>query len=66
MSCPDATFGLGVEIGHVAFLVVVMRALGGLELARLVPRARVALVGSCLAGVTGSSWFFQRLSLVLG
>ncbi len=59
-------FGLGVEIGQVAFLVVVMLALGGLELTRLVPRARVALGGSYLVGVTGSYWFFQRLSLVLG
>jgi len=52
-------FGIGVEIGQVAFLVAVM--LGLFLLSRLAPQKLVALSGSYLVGVTGTYWFLQRL-----
>jgi hydrogenase/urease accessory protein HupE len=55
------SFGLGVELGQVAFLLLVMCLLAAA--ARLVPLQRLALGGSYLVGVTGSFWFFQRLWL---
>ena len=52
-------FGLGVEVGQVAFLLAVM---GGLALlSRVAPRPAVALAGSYLVGITGAFWLFQRL-----
>lgn len=57
-------FGLGVEIGQVAFLVAVMLLLAAA--ARVVPRQRIALAGSYVVGVTGSFWLFQRLWLCFG
>lgn len=55
------SFGVGVEIGQVAFLVAVMLTLAGA--ARLVPMARLALAGSYAVGVTGFFWLFQRVWL---
>lgn len=52
-------FALGVEIGQVAFIVVLMLALAALR--RAVPAPRLALAGSYLVGVTGAYWLFQRL-----
>lgn len=52
-------FGLGVEIGQVAFLAVVLLAVAGVDRLRLVPR--VALAGSYLVGITGSYWLVERL-----
>jgi len=52
-------FGLGVEIGQVAFILLVMAALAALARTVLVPR--VALAGSYLVGITGAYWLWQRL-----
>ena len=52
-------FGLGVEIGQIAFLIVVMLGLAALARTTLVPK--VALAGSYLVGVTGAYWLFERL-----
>jgi hypothetical protein len=58
------SFGLGVEIGQVAFLVAVMFLLAAA--ARLVPLPRIAFAGSYVVGVTGSFWLVQRLWLCFG
>ncbi len=55
------SFGLGVEIGQVAFLVAVMFLLAAAV--RVVALPRIALAGSYVVGVTGSYWLFQRLWL---
>ena len=52
-------FGLGVEIGQVAFLLAVM--LGVAVLSRRIPQKTVALAGSYLVGITGTYWLLQRL-----
>jgi hypothetical protein len=52
-------FGLGVETGQVAFILVVMLGLAALARTTLVPR--VVLAGSYLVGITGSYWLWQRL-----
>jgi hypothetical protein len=54
-------FGLGVEIGQVAFLLVVLAALWAFERAR--PRwvPRLALGGSYAVGIMGAFWLWQRL-----
>lgn len=52
-------FGLGVEMGQVAFLVAVM--LGISLMSRLAPPKTMALAGSYLVGVTGTYWLLQRL-----
>ena len=57
-------FGLGVEIGQVAFIVGLLLALAALR--RVVPVARIALAGSYLVGVTGSYWLCQRLWACFG
>ena len=56
-------FGLGVEIGQVAFLAVVLGALALLARTAWVPR--VALAGAYLVGAVGSYWFVQRLWVCL-
>jgi hydrogenase/urease accessory protein HupE len=57
-------FGLGVEIGQVAFIVALLLALASLRRVAAVPR--IALAGSYLVGVTGSYWLFQRLWVCFG
>ena len=57
-------FGLGVEIGQVAFILALLLALSALR--RVVPVPRIALAGSYLVGVTGSYWLFQRLWVCFG
>jgi hypothetical protein len=57
-------FGLGVEIGQVAFIVALLLALASLR--RVVAVPRIALAGSYLVGVTGSYWLFQRLWVCFG
>jgi hydrogenase/urease accessory protein HupE len=52
-------FGLGVEIGQVAFLLAVL--LGVAVLSRRFPQKAVALAGSYLVGITGTYWLLQRL-----
>jgi hydrogenase/urease accessory protein HupE len=52
-------FGIGVEIGQVAFLVAVM--LGVFALSRLAPQKTLAVAGSYLVGITGTYWLLQRL-----
>jgi hydrogenase/urease accessory protein HupE len=52
-------FGLGVEMGQVAFLVLTILTLAAL--ARVAPRTGLALAGSYLVGMTGTYWLFQRL-----
>ena len=54
-------FGLGVEIGQVAFLLVVMAALWVFERTRAAWIPRLALGGSYAVGVTGAFWLWQRL-----
>lgn len=52
-------FGLGVEIGQIAFIVVVMLAL--FALSRRAPQKALALAGSYLVGITGTYWLLGRL-----
>lgn len=52
-------FGAGVEIGQVAFLVLVYPVVA--LAARLGQFERVAVAGSYLVGVSGCCWLFQRL-----
>ena len=54
-------FGLGVEIGQVAFLVAVMVLFAAAT--RAVSQRRLALAGSYVVGVTGAFWLVQRLWL---
>jgi len=56
-------FGVGVEIGQIAFLAVVMLALWALGRTRPLAVPRIALAGSYVVGVTGSYWLFERLSV---
>ncbi len=52
-------FGLGVEVGQVAFLLAVM--LGLSLLSRGLPQKAVALAGGYLVGIVGTYWLLQRL-----
>ena len=52
-------FGVGVEIGQVAFIGALLLALAALR--RMIPMPRLALAGSYVVGLTGSYWLFQRL-----
>jgi hydrogenase/urease accessory protein HupE len=54
-------FGLGVEIGQVAFLLVVLAALWACERTRPGWIPRLALAGGYTVGVTGAFWLWQRL-----
>jgi hydrogenase/urease accessory protein HupE len=54
-------FGLGVEVGQIAFLLVVMAALWVLERTRAAWIPRLALAGSYAVGVSGAFWLWQRL-----
>jgi len=54
-----AGFGLGVEIGQVAFLVVVLAALRAMRRARWYPRAAVG--ASYVIGVVASYWLVERV-----
>lgn len=54
-----AGFGLGVELGQVAFLAAVLVVMAGLT--RLVPPARLGLLGGYLVGAAGSFWLIERL-----
>jgi hydrogenase/urease accessory protein HupE len=57
-------FGLGVEIGQVAFIVALLAGIAALR--RVVPVSRIALAGSWVVGVTGSYWLLQRLWVCFG
>jgi hydrogenase/urease accessory protein HupE len=57
-------FGVGVEIGQVAFIVALLASLAAVR--RMVSVPRIALAGSYLVGVTGSYWLFQRLWVCFG
>ena len=59
-------FGLGVEIGQVAFLLVVMAALWVFERTRAAWVPRLALAGSYAVGITGAFWLWQRLWVLGG
>jgi hydrogenase/urease accessory protein HupE len=52
-------FGLGVEIGQIAFLAVVLLAVAGIK--RLVPRPHLGLTGGYGVGVAGAFWLIERL-----
>jgi len=52
-------FGIGVEIGQVAFLLAVM--LGLFLLSRRAAQKTLVLAGSYLVGITGTYWLIQRL-----
>jgi hydrogenase/urease accessory protein HupE len=54
-------FGAGIEIGQVAFLLVVMTALALVARAGATLVPRIALAGSYLVGVTGAYWLVDRL-----
>jgi hypothetical protein len=52
-------FGLGVELGQVAFLAAALLVVAAAERVALLPRLRLA--GSYVVGVTGAWWLFVRL-----
>jgi hypothetical protein len=54
-----AAFGVGVEIGQVAFLLIVLTALHVARNARSLPRYRLGVVYA--AGIVGSFWLFERV-----
>lgn len=55
-------FGVGVEVGQLAFLLVVFPAVA--VSSRLGQFPRLAVAGSYAVGVTGCYWFFQRLAVL--
>jgi len=59
-------FGLGVEIGQIAFLAIVLLGLWVLAHTRPAVLPRVAVAGSYLVGITGSYWLFERLRVCFG
>jgi hypothetical protein len=59
-------FGVGVEIGQIAFLAIVLVGLWALAHARPAVLPRVAVAGSYLVGITGSYWLFERLRVCFG
>lgn len=54
-------FGVGVELGQLAFLAVVLVVAASLT--RLVRPARLGLAGGYVVGVAGAFWLFERLWL---
>ena len=59
-------FGVGVEIGQIAFLGVVLLGLWAIARTRPLLLPRVALAGSYVVGITGSYWLFERLRVCFG
>jgi len=59
-------FGVGVEIGQIAFLVIVLIGLWVLAHTRPAVLPRVAVAGSYLVGITGSYWLSERLRACFG
>jgi hypothetical protein len=58
------SFGAGVELGQLAFLVVVFASLS--LLARTRAYSRVALAGAYVVGGVGSFWLIERTALCFG